>query len=349
MRRIIVKKALILFTFFSVVGMVVFGLHNFYSQGGGIIPEEISQKSSISIERFRTLSHEMQIRALDDMSNIQNFDTVWSFLKSAYPDEPPSKHDLSHKLGEIAIKELGLDGFGRCDTFLNFGCFHGAALAAIRFHGEQPLLGEGLWEACRRSSPFPGNCLHGLGHAIMVIKQYNLLKAYEECERFLNSDESFWCQDGVTMENITRSMIDSESEPYGSDEDPYYPCNSIPQKYEAVCVRNHIGFLQRNFGFNLEEMVAFCLSFKEEQTRQECISMIGSQDAEVLYDDPEAVIEHCRKSGAYFRFCIFGAVTNFSMTKRFAYAEQLCATFLNIEDQSACLNRIQSFRSQQNF
>lgn len=304
------------------------------------------REGDISIEEFRGAELSVQGRMLDEMSSVKNFAAIKDFIKSAYPDEPPHKHELAHKLGGIAFKEFSFDAFGFCDTLLNYGCFHGAAFAAIRRHGLDPQLGDKLWLGCKKNTPNPGRCLHGLGHAIMILKQYDLLAAYHECERSLNENDSFWCQDGATMENITRTMADTGLEPYGSDADPYYPCNALPKKHEAVCARNHLQYAQNRFSFDLAESIKFCLGFYTQRAREECIGIMGSLTADDFFTNPELVIEHCKKTAPYVRFCIEGGANVFATAKQYNRAGQLCATLEAPGERDSCLGIISSFNPQ---
>lgn len=296
-------------------------------------------------EYFRTLSSAEQLKTLDEFSRLHSFDKVAGFLRSAYPEEPNDKHELAHKLGEIAIRVSGLNGFGKCDSFLNYGCFHGAALAAVRLSGPHNL-GEKLWDGCRKNARFPGDCLHGLGHALMIIKGYDLLGAYEDCERLVKDRDVFWCLDGVAMENVTRSMAPESLGKYGSSTDPYYPCSFSTQQYEAVCVRNHLGFLRRQLSWDLDKLTEFCLSFpaQDELTREECVTVVGSLTVYDFPGSPEGVALQCAKAREYFSFCINGGAGALVVRKDYLQAEELCLRLKETPAYSSCIGRVHSVR-----
>ena len=304
----------------------------------------ISKKLNPDVNKFRALSLQEQVEYLDQASEKLSIPELRDFIKLAYPGEPNDKHELSHKLGELAIEKEGIAGFGSCDSLLQFGCFHGAALTAVKLKGNDPELASKLWQGCKSKAKLPGICLHGLGHAITMIKEYELLPAYEECERVLAGEEdAFWCQDGVSMENISRSMAPSSLGEYGRKDDPYYPCNSIPKRFETPCVRNHIGYLYRSWGGNLQRSFDFCPSYGAGKTAEECVNIIGSIIASDYINDPEKLVSQCRTAGSYHRFCIEGAVTNYSMARQFDRAEKLCHT-LEENRRESCFKRIESFQ-----
>lgn len=303
------------------------------------------KKNNLDLDKFRGLSLLEQVEYLDQASKKNNILELREFIKTAYPEEPNDKHELSHKLGELAIEKEGIEGFGYCDSLLQFGCFHSAALTAVKLRGDDPDLARELWNGCKSKEKLPGSCLHGLGHAILVIKHYNLLAAYEECGHILDKEEeAFWCEDGVSMENINRSMAPSSLGEYSKEDDIFYPCNSIPKQYEASCVRNHVGYLYRFWAGDFSKALAYCSSFNDTKTIEECVNVIGSLMVTEYSSDQEKLINECHIAGPYYQFCIEGAVVAYSMARQFDRAEKLCDTLTKTE-VGPCLGRIDFFSS----
>ena len=308
-------------------------------------------RPDISLQEFRSLSLLEQSKVLEATAKQVSVLALIEFVKEAYPEQHPSKHNLSHTLGEIAFEQRSFKGFGACDSFLAFGCFHGVALAAIRTNGLDSTLSDALWEGCESESPYPDNCLHGLGHAIMVINQYDVLKAFKECERiFPDENRSFWCQDGVAMENTFRSVVSNDDgDTYENLDDPYYPCNLMPERYQAVCVKNHVGVLIRNFSFNFQEVTDFCHSFSLKETKENCILELGSIIAGMAFENTEFIVDACRKTQPYTLSCILGGVTALSMARHYENAGQLCDSLGKVGERIECFNRIKSFERVKNF
>lgn len=267
------------------------------------------------------------------------------FLADVYPGGAPDKHELAHRLGEIVIRERSFDGFGLCDELLDFGCFHGAALAAVRLEGSNPKLGAMLWAGCQKTAKYPGDCLHGLGHAIMVINGYDLERAYGACDELLNSKYAFWCEDGVSMENISRSMANVSAGGYGKYDDDAYPCNAVEKKYEKVCVKNHIAFLKRARNYDLAQLLLFCSEFSSSDTAGECMGMIGNLYVRDNFSKPELVIHVCADAETYVGKCIAGGALALSMSARFEEAGRLCQSIVDGPDNEACFRTIEYFKN----
>ncbi len=258
---------LLAFTF-VVISVIILTAAIFKSGGG--------ENPTASLEEFRRMPPDKQISFLKNKAKTRTFSEIKNFIREAYPDEPHEKHDLAHVLGEIAIEYQGLEGFSLCDELLNFGCFHGAALESVNIYGRVAELAEKLHKACLKSDQSPGSCFHGLGHAVLILKNYDLVAAHEECERIVvEPDDAFWCQDGVAMENITRSMAPPTLGAY--ENDAASSCHTLPIRYQPVCARNRLGWLEDNKGVTAEEARNFCLSFSDEETSRECIRTLEAR------------------------------------------------------------------------
>ncbi|PYO54765.1 MAG: hypothetical protein DMD83_21740 [Candidatus Rokuibacteriota bacterium] len=47
----------------------------------------------------------------------------------------------------------------------------------------------------------PGNCAHGVGHAILILSGYDLGEALKHCAAFESAPLTYYCATGVFMEN----------------------------------------------------------------------------------------------------------------------------------------------------
>jgi hypothetical protein len=308
----------------------------------GLVALSFLSSKKPSVQEFQALSLPKQVEYLDQAADKLNILELRDFIKLAYPQEPNDRHELSHKLGELAVEQKGIEGFGYCDMLLQFGCFHGAALAAVRLRGNSDSLAQELWDACKSLAKFPTDCLHGLGHAVIMIEQYDVVAAYEKCEEILNENEAFWCEDGVSMENITRSMANAGIGAYGKLDDIHYPCNSIPVRFETPCVRNHIGYLYRNWGNDFSKAANFCFTYTGKTT-DECIRVIGSIVSAKYNNNSEGLAKQCAEALAYRSSCVEGAVTAHSMSRRFDQAAELCDTLEADTDRNNCHGRVKQF------
>ncbi len=173
------------------------------------------------------------------------FHEVKNYFLSVYPAEEPASHGVGHLLGEEAYRMYGTKAFGMCDPIFNYGCYHGVVDMAIRLLGPNEQLINDLKLACDKNLEQASACIHPLGHASTVVSGYDIEKAFWYCDQLYPEPKvAFSCWNGAMMEYINRSAPNAPQSQYGRINDPYYPCNTLPTKYEASCVSMHVSFLK---------------------------------------------------------------------------------------------------------
>ncbi|NKB81965.1 MAG: hypothetical protein GKS05_08775 [Nitrospirales bacterium] len=76
----------------------------------------------------------------------------------------------------------------------------------------------------------PGDCAHGVGHALMFLTNYQIPEALETCTEFEKSSMIYYCATGVYMEYVT------ENDPTDAKiKETFYPCDRYD--YSAACAR----------------------------------------------------------------------------------------------------------------
>lgn len=309
-----------------------------------------SRVGGVSITEFRTLPKEKQINALRKTGMRYSPLRVRDILLKAYPEEPGDAHELAHIIGETAYTKYGVKGFEWCDSAFTFGCFHGVILAAIKAHGNSESVIKTLADGCQataKNQNAKNSCAHGIGHGLMWIRSYDMLISYQICDR-LYTDEKllFMCWDGVSMENVVRRGDTAQNlaiYPW-KDDDIYFPCDSIPLKYQAACVREQI-YLIRLVLFNTDtsRSIDYCMHFLERGTRIQCFGSLGG----ALYqDDPlntERIIRECRKvPETYSVDCLSTAAGHQAWSRQKNEAQRLCSAISQEVGKKTCLSAIDS-------
>ncbi|MCH7828648.1 hypothetical protein IH982_02120 [Patescibacteria group bacterium] len=304
--------------------------------------------------RYSSLASLEQVRLLKEWAKAYGYERARQFLRDVYSDEPADDHELIHVIGEAAFLKLGYGAFNICDSFFKFGCYHGVVLEAIRQSGYNQKLLEELADGCL-SLPHSGTtttaCIHGIGHAIMVVRGYDLIPSYEDCDRMsLDKLASFYCYDGVSMENVVRRHEREGALDQLYSEDPYYPCNSVPQQYEAACVREHIFHVRNNFGWkDVDKSAEYCLYFTAEDTLRECFGAMGSAINQDFSSEPKRVIEECNKlvtyDPTYRTLCTSTAATHYSFAQQSQQAEMLCNSLPDRIDREGCFGAVEYARA----
>lgn len=304
-------------------------------------------------EEFRSLHLQEKLLLIREMTQVRGLESARNFIKLTYPDEPTDEHELIHVIGKAAFSELGYSAFEFCDSLFHFGCYHGVALEAVRQNGHNEKVLKNLVSVCLNPSLHRSialSCIHGIGHGLMTVRDYDLLLSYQDCDRILEDEVNlFFCYDGVSMENVLGIYNGSIlSTPHLNN--PYYPCDSVSQKYESACVREHVYYARKVF-FSQDTLktAEYCLHFPSEQTRQECFTGMGSAINQDFFDQPDKIIKECnqleRYNTQYRFFCLKKAATNYAYARQFKKSKILCASILNEKEQESCFGEIEYTKS----
>ncbi|MBA2643285.1 MAG: hypothetical protein H0U82_10205, partial [Actinobacteria bacterium] len=85
----------------------------------------------------------------------------------------------------------------------------------------------------RKSTWLAYQCLHGLGHGLMITTGYQLPLSLEVCKRLASRWDRTSCKGGVFMENILTSY--GGQSPWVRNDDPLYPCNWVAREDKYSC------------------------------------------------------------------------------------------------------------------
>ena len=301
-------------------------------------------------KKFRILSLAQKYGLIKEMTQVRGFEEARDFLRRTYPDEPTDDHELIHVIGEAAFLELGYEAFDICDSFFHFGCYHGVALEAVRQNGYNEKVLKDLVGVCLDPSnnrTIALSCIHGIGHGLMVVGGYDLISSYQDCDSILEDEVNrFFCYNGASMESVLRMYESNNALNSLYSEDPYYPCDSIPQKYRPACVREYVYYVRKVFyEYDTDKTIAYCLYFASQQTRQECFIGMGSAMTQDFFEQPERIIKECNKLAQYGTrynlFCLQKAATNYAYASQFESADMLCVALSKKGEQEDCLGAVE--------
>lgn len=228
-------------------------------------------------------------------------------------------HRIAHAMGGAALVRLEEDvgeAFAEGTAVCSSGYYHG--ILEHSFAGtEEDELAEKARGLCHggplERDPFLAfQCVHGLGHGLMIQTRYDLPLSLDICDQLGGRAEAEPCQGGVFMENFTSSYeVTSE---WLRDDDPIYPCNDVAERRKYTCyllVTAHI--LETGGGWR--EAVAACRT-AEPEWEYVCFRSYGrdaiSQNA---YDQGRAR-ELCRLAGAGEAECILSVALHIANEER---------------------------------
>jgi hypothetical protein len=182
---------------------------------------------------------------------------------------------LSHAFTDVELKDLGAASRGLCDD-----------------------------EGIRATDYLAYQCVHGLGHGLMIYTGYNLPLSLETCDELATDWDQSSCSGGVFMENVTPSL--GATTEWLKDDDPVYPCNSVAKRHKYYCYLMVTSRILAVNGYDLEETAATCRSVEKDWVAI-CFQSFGRDASGSTRQDAAEIVPLCRLAGRWESDCIYGA------------------------------------------
>ena len=244
-------------------------------------------------------------------------------LKAHYRTDPRVQvlcHAITHHIGQAAFQKYsGIpEAFAHGDDFCASGYYHGVLQGFTAGAGRASLLAN-LDSACaavpgkERHSLAYYNCVHGLGHGIMAMRDDSLFAALKDCDGLTGTVEQEACDNGVFMENL---IVDGEHgghfSRYLKPEDPLYPCSAVEARYKVSCFENQTSYALGATGGDFRKVFALCAGV-EAPFRTTCYQSVGRDAAAVSLNRVPGTVATCNLgAGPEQRSnCVKGAVLDF--------------------------------------
>jgi hypothetical protein len=218
----------------------------------------------------------------------------------------PSCHRIVHAIGAAAltrnkgnIARTFAQGASTCWS----GYYHGVlvrAFADVKSFNASTL-GAKSREFCsdrrvRASSWISYQCLHGLGHGLMITTGYQLPLSLNVCRRLAGAWARTSCKGGVFMENFVTSY--GGQSPWVRDSDPLYPCNRVGEKDKYTCYQQATTRIIRVVGLNWEKIAQACAA-AETNWIDTCFGSFGQNASVQGYRKPEKIVATCAVARPY--------------------------------------------------
>ncbi|MGH3018018.1 MAG: c-type cytochrome [Gaiellaceae bacterium] len=220
-------------------------------------------------------------------------------------------HRITHAIGSGALAHF--DG----DSGAAFAA-GGVTCASGYYHGiiERSLLGKPTEaigpltqslcasQSIRRTEFIHFQCVHGLGHGLMIYTGYGLPRSLDYCDELETEWERESCRGGVFMEN-SQSSYGVRSR-WLSDDDLIYPCNAVVQRAKYQCYLIQLARIGPALGFDWRRIAATCRE-SEQEFVVVCFQSIGREASGFTRHDSARILGICRFAGDMEDECIYGA------------------------------------------
>ncbi len=221
-------------------------------------------------------------------------------------------HPLAHVIGAASLLHFGgntgkalADGNAVCGS----GYYHGLLQSKLAGVPESRVaaVARTVCASLRQSASFfvYYQCVHGLGHGLMLYTHDDLPAALDLCHRLADNFDRVSCTGGVFMENQQPSFGGRSK--WLRDSNPLYPCNIVSRLDKMYCylmVTSQI--LPRN-GSNWKATAAWCRRSEQDFVGY-CFQSYGRDASGTSRQEPAGIRTICAQAGSGTNECIFGAV-----------------------------------------
>lgn len=226
-------------------------------------------------------------------------------------------HQVVHDLGNDAAEYYGDVGIAL--TYEGSACwsgyYHGVVEYAIsQFNGtelfdEMPNI---CTTAAEREYSFTHyNCVHGLGHGVMLNTDGDLFGSIPYCETLPDRWELSSCVGGAIMENVVSAQQGIQTDL--RTDDLIYPCNVIGDDYVDECFAMQTSWMLYNLGYedeNFAEAFAICDTVQTDMV-DNCYRSMGRDISGSSLLEVSRVVRLCLLGDPeYQEECFVGASLN---------------------------------------
>lgn len=223
-------------------------------------------------------------------------------------------HRIAHTVGAAVLAREGgntgaalADGDSTCWS----GFYHGLLERALAPARSTVALASLIKTLCDPADqdwpPFTHyQCLHGLGHGLMLRTGYALDPSLEMCTRLPDAWSRQSCDGGVFMESFSPSLRD-EPPPFDAD-DPLAPCPRVAEGHKLYCYLQVADNLVRGTSYDWGRVAAACDTEAHPTWRAICFQGYGRQASGNSYGRPASVAQLCSVAGPTGESdCVYGA------------------------------------------
>ena len=148
-------------------------------------------------------------------------------------------------------------------------------------------------------------CVHGLGHGVMLYTRYDLPGALRLCHGLRTDFDRVSCTGGVFMENQQSSY--GITSPWLRKDDLLYPCGIVSQSDKTYCYLLVTSQILPRVGWDWRKTADWCRRSEKGFVRL-CFQSYGRDASGNSRQDPAKARELCANAGSGEAECIFGAV-----------------------------------------
>lgn len=150
------------------------------------------------------------------------------------------------------------------------------------------------------------HCLHGLGHGLLLLYDYDVFNAVQRCEDFNTNQEQNSCANGVFMQNVLKYYETGEGR--FDPDDILFPCNEIITRFAPSCYIWQGAYILKQRDFEVYSSFRECDKINQDFIKY-CYYGIGAELETDAAGKMELALLYCQAGNLnYHKFCFRGMV-----------------------------------------
>jgi len=239
-------------------------------------------------------------------------------------------HPIAHMIGAGALlryKGSVAKAFAAGNPTCGAGYYHGLLqwkLAGVKSNQVAAVARSACDDPSIKANGFNHyQCVHGLGHGLMLYTAYDLPRALRLCHQ-LHPDDQTSCTGGVFMENLSSSF--GLRSKWLSDKNLIYPCNIVSENDKLYCYLLVSSRILPAVKWNWRKAADWCRR-SEPGWVDTCFQSYGRDVSGVARQGADGIRRICRLAGSGEKECIFGGVRDIvNNNLKDLAARRLCET-----------------------
>jgi hypothetical protein len=150
-------------------------------------------------------------------------------------------------------------------------------------------------------------CVHGLGHGLMIYSGLDLPWSLKTCDRLQTDFDRVSCTGGVFMQNLMPGMGTSR---YLSKKDPIYPCNAVAERHKVYCYLMVTSRILSLNAYDWHKTAAGCRRSGPGWVAT-CFQSYGRDASGFSKYQPQSTIRLCLEAGRDAGECLYGAARDY--------------------------------------
>jgi hypothetical protein len=217
-------------------------------------------------------------------------------------------HRIAHTMGRAGLARLKDPGraFAQGSAVCWSGYYHGILEGGFAGTSRDDLAPKAR-ELCsdpslRRDRFLLYQCVHGLGHGLMLITAYDLPRSLNTCDRVGTIWYQQSCTGGVFMENFT-SLYRVRSK-WLKTSDLLYPCDRVAQRHKYYCYDQVTSRILRVVRWDWHRTARICRTAERKWVRV-CFESFGRDVSSFVRKDRRRAVALCRIAREHNTDCVY--------------------------------------------